>query len=44
MRSWTRRYVTARREPRGWDCRYRGGRGGCDKRASRAFFIFYPPH
>ena len=43
MRRWAGRYLSTRDEPRGWNCHYRGASGGCDKRRSRAFFVFYPP-
>jgi hypothetical protein len=45
MRSWTKRLMRGtNREPAGWNCKVRSRTsGGCDRRHSRDFFIYYPP-
>jgi hypothetical protein len=44
QRRWTRRYLNHGKEPAGWNCvgRFKPGKGGCIKRHSDAFFVFYP--
>lgn len=44
MRSWSKRLIRGSDGPTGWSCNRRSTSGGCDHRASRAFFIYYPPH
>lgn len=44
QRRWTKRFLRRDREPSGWDCRLSSAySGGCDRRGSRDFFVFYPP-
>lgn len=48
MKRWTRSMLRGKGRPKGWKCHKRGKgsnqSGGCDKRRSTAFFIYYPPH
>jgi hypothetical protein len=44
QRRWTKRFLRRDREPSGWNCHLSSAySGGCDKRRSKAFFVFYPP-
>lgn len=43
QRRWTKRFLRGGNEPGGWNC-HKSSRtsGGCDKRRSAKFFVFYP--
>lgn len=44
MRNSAKRWIRADNEPKGWNCRRSSRRsGGCDKKRSDKFFIYYPP-